>query len=166
MADMTARFALPFIQPGQAQKEMAHNEALARIDGALHPVVQAMDIATPPATAAIGASWIVAAAATGDWAGHDGEIAVRTEGGWRYIVPVAGMTAWFVAATAWVWHDGNAWHAGPAPSFGVMVAGQQVVGARAAAILAPSGGGTVDAQARTAIGAILTALGNHGLIAT
>ena len=45
------------------------------------------------------------------------------------------------------------------------VNGTQVVGARQAAIAAPSGGTTIDSQARTAINSILTALRAHGLIA-
>mgnify|MGYP006199852597 CR=1 FL=1 len=36
MSDATARFALPFILPGQAQKELFHNEALTRLE-ALDP---------------------------------------------------------------------------------------------------------------------------------
>lgn len=166
MADMTPRFALPFLQPGQAQKEMFHNEALARIDGALHPIVQATDVSAPPETAAIGESWIVGPAPTGDWNGQAGDIAIRTEGGWRFIPPVAGMKAWLAPAGSWVWHDGDAWRAAPLPTFGIMVAGQQVVGERAEAIAAPSGGITVDTQARAVIDAILAALGNHGLIET
>jgi hypothetical protein len=43
---------------------------------------------------------------------------------------------------------------------------EQVVGNRQAAISAPSGGSTVDAEARTAIGSILAALRTHGLIAS
>ena len=35
MSDATARLALPFIAPGQAQKELFHNEALTRIDALL-----------------------------------------------------------------------------------------------------------------------------------
>lgn len=46
------------------------------------------------------------------------------------------------------------------------VNGTQVVGARQAAIGAPTGGTTIDAEARTAIGSILTVLRTHGLIAT
>jgi len=42
----------------------------------------------------------------------------------------------------------------------------QVVGPQGSAITAPSGGGTVDAEARTAIGAIISRLAAHGLIAT
>jgi hypothetical protein len=48
----------------------------------------------------------------------------------------------------------------------VKVGGQQVVGSQAAAIASPSGGATVDAEARTAIDAILAALRAHGLIGT
>lgn len=45
------------------------------------------------------------------------------------------------------------------------VAGNQVVGARQSAITRPTGGGTIDTQARTAINAILDALSpsGHGL---
>jgi hypothetical protein len=35
MNDMTPRFGLPFILPGQAQKEHFHNEALLRVDAIL-----------------------------------------------------------------------------------------------------------------------------------
>ena len=50
---------------------------------------------------------------------------------------------------------------------GVMkVANIQVVGSQQAAIANPAGGLTIDAEARTAIGSILTALKTHGLIAT
>lgn len=45
-----------------------------------------------------------------------------------------------------------------------MIGGQQVVGARAGAIGSPAGGSTVDAEARGAIGQILSALRTHGLI--
>lgn len=48
----------------------------------------------------------------------------------------------------------------------VRINGQQVLGNRRGAIAAPSGGATVDSQARTAISSILTALRDHGLIET
>lgn len=45
------------------------------------------------------------------------------------------------------------------------VNGTKVVGPRGAAITAPTGGATVDAEARTAIGVIISRLQAHGLIA-
>jgi hypothetical protein len=38
--DQSARCGLPFLAPGQAQKEWFHNEALQRIDMLLCPVVE------------------------------------------------------------------------------------------------------------------------------
>jgi hypothetical protein len=49
---------------------------------------------------------------------------------------------------------------------GLYVGNNKVIGAQQSAISAPSGGGTQDAEARTAIGSILTAMRTHGLIAT
>ena len=43
----TARFNIPLLAAGQAHKELFHNEALARIDFLLHPIVQAIE--TDPA---------------------------------------------------------------------------------------------------------------------
>jgi len=42
----------------------------------------------------------------------------------------------------------------------------QVVGPQGSPVADPSGGSTVDSEARTAIGAILSALRAHGLIET
>jgi hypothetical protein len=47
-----------------------------------------------------------------------------------------------------------------------VIDGQQVVGGRAAAIDSPAGGAVVDVETRSAIDAILTAMRQHGLIAT
>lgn len=46
------------------------------------------------------------------------------------------------------------------------VAGTKVVGAQGASVADPSGGATIDSQARTAIIAVISRLEAHGLIAT
>ena len=68
MSESTPRLSLPLIMPGQAQKELYHNEALTSIDVALHPAVEGPPLATPPANSEPGRSWIIAAGATGDGA--------------------------------------------------------------------------------------------------
>jgi hypothetical protein len=162
MTERSARFDLPFILPGQAQKEVYHNEALAALDGLLHPAVEGI-AAAPPASPVPGESWIVAAGATGAWAGQEGRIAVQTSGGWRFLAPVTGMSAWDKAAGhARLW-TGSTWSDGKLPVTALTIGGQQVVGARLPAIASPSGGTTIDAEARAALAAIIVAIKSHGL---
>jgi hypothetical protein len=155
MNNATDRFQFPFILPGQAQKELFHNEALALVDAALHPAVETAPVADAPMAPAPGQSWIVASAALGAWAGKEGHIANFTEAGWRFIAPQPGMMAWNKAAGLWLIFDGLAWTEGVLPATALVINGQQVVGPRRAAIASPSGGGTIDVEARAAINEII-----------
>ena len=82
----TARLAMPLIQPGQAQKELYHNEALLVADAAVQASVAAVGLDAPPANPAAGACWIVGSAPTGAWAGRAQALAAFTATGWRFIV--------------------------------------------------------------------------------
>ena len=164
MADTTSRFALPFILPGQAQKELFHNEALSRIDLALHPAVEGPPAAAPPSDPAEGECWIVASGAGGDWAGRDAMLAMWSEGGWRFVAPPPGLSAWNKAAGVPLLWDGTAWSDGELPCAGLRVGGVQVVGERQPAVPSPSGGTIIDVEARAAINALTAALMSHGLI--
>ena len=163
MTEQSARFALPFLLPGQAQKEAYHNEALTMLDGIVHPAVDDEPLGTPPSSPEPGQCWIVAAGAMGDWAGQADKIAIRTAGGWRFAAPVPGLTAWDKASAFWRYWDGSAWSDGNLPAAKLVVGGEQVVGPRLAALASPSGGTTIDAEARAAIAAIIVALKSHGL---
>lgn len=164
MADTTPRFALPFILPGQAQKELFHNEALARIDLALHPAVEAAPVAEPPAGPAEGQCWIVGSPGSGDWEGRDGQLAMWSEGGWRFVAPAPGTIAWNRATSLPLLWDGAQWQDGALLCSRLVVNGIQVVGARQAGVPSPSGGTIIDAEARAAINALTAALMSHGLI--
>lgn len=161
----SARFALPFIAPGQLQKEWTHNEALQRIDALLCPAVEGPALSTPPATPMIGVCYIVGPAATEAWSGHDGALACFTDGGWKFIAPIEGMQLIDRISGQPVLRRAGAWETGVVRAQEVQVAGQVVVRSRQAAIGDPTGGGVVDAEARTAIASILAALRAHGLIA-
>lgn len=110
--------------------------------------------------------YIVAAGATGEWAGRDQCLAGYTEGGWRFIQPRAGMLAYVVSASVWSVYRDDLWETGSLRGLALLVDGQQVVGARGTAIPNPSGGGVVDVEARATVGQMLSALRTHGLIAT
>lgn len=165
MMDATPRWALPQLFAGQAQKEIFHNEALARIDMLLHGQVESADIAAPPASPELGACWIVAAGGGGGWAGRDGAVACWTEGGWRFAEPRLGLSLWVADRGHAMRHDGAGWVDAAVRDDGLYFGGARVVGNRQAAIGNPSGGAAADAEARGAIIAILAALRAHGLIA-
>ena len=160
----SARFHLPFILPGQAQKEMFHNEALTLADALLHPAVEGAAVAAPPVSAEEGQAWLVAGGAGGAWAGRQDSLAVWSGGGWRFAAPVPGMTVWDKAAGYWRHWTGSAWSAGELPAAQILVGGVQVVGARQPAVPSPSGGTIIDAEARSAVAAVIVALKSHGLI--
>lgn len=164
MADNTPRFALPYILPGQAQKELFHNEALVRIDVALNPAVEGPPDAAPPTAPAVGQCWIVAATATGAWSGRDGMLAMWSEGGWRFVAPSPGTSAWNKAASVPLLWDGFQWREGELACAGLLVGGVKVVGGRQPGVASPSGGTIIDAEARAAINALTAVLMSHGLI--
>ncbi|WP_313333127.1 DUF2793 domain-containing protein [Sphingobium yanoikuyae] len=158
------RWALPLLHAGQAQKEMMHNEALARIDMLLHGVAESADLAVPPTAPVAGQCWIVAAGARGAWAGREEDVAGWTEGGWRFVAPRPGLRLEVADRGHAMVHDGTAWQDSAVRGDGFYVDDQQIVGARLAAIAPPTDGTTVDVESRGAIAAILAALQAHGLI--
>jgi len=164
MSDLTPRFELPFILPGQAQKELFHNEALLRIDSALNASAQEAPRADPPANPGEGESWIVAQGASGAWSGKADKLACWTAGGWRFVSPTAGMTVWNKAAGVPMQWSGSGWGQGRLACAGLVVAGHPVVAERQPAVASPSGGTIIDEQARAAVNALIATLKSHGLI--
>jgi Protein of unknown function (DUF2793) len=144
----SARHQLPLLISGQAQKELTHNEALLRVDALLHPVAEAQ-LNAPPlinAQTIAGQCWLIGTAPTAEWAGKSNQIAYWTGGSWRYCAPVQGMRLRIKASGLEITYINNAWTV-------------------PVTISNPSGGGVVDAEARTAINAILVRLRQTGEIA-
>lgn len=139
--DVTARHSLPNLYVGQSQKELTHNEALARIDALLHPVVEAKLMAPPIglSDSSDGLCWLIGSAATGIWAGRSGQVARWSGGSWRYIKPVPGMTLWSASGNKRLFYIAGAW-------------------VEPSAINNPSGGTVIDTEARAAVVAILNHL--------
>ena len=160
----SARFGIPFLAAGQAQKELTHNEALVRIDAALHASVESAGLDTPVLDPNPGLCWIVGNSPTGAWAGQAGAIACWTEAGWRFVPALEGTSAWLKDEQLWAVRESGGWVIGHVRAARVSVDGQQVIGSRGAAVTAPVGGATVDEEARSAIAAILDRLAEHGLI--
>lgn len=161
----TPRLALPFLTPGQAQKEFFHNEALQTLDMLVAAAVEEPPRTSPPASPALGASYIVGSAPTGAWVGKAQCLAAFSSGGWRFVSPFEGLSAYIRTTGVWALYRAGAWELGSLRGTSVVIGGQQVVGSRAAAISSASGGATIDTQARAVIDQILTTMRQHGLIA-
>lgn len=164
MSAETARLSLPFIVPGQAQKEVYHNEALTRIDLALHAAVEGSPLASVPESPSEGQCWIVGSGATGAWSGKEGSLAGWTAGGWRFVHPVIGISVWNKASGYPIHWLGNQWSGGESRAAAILINGKKVVGERQPSVPSPSGGTVIDAEARATIAALTATLKSHGLI--
>ena len=158
------RLALPYIQPGQAQKELTHNEALAAVDLVLAASLDGLFVNQPPTSPVIGACYIIGGNPTGAWAGHAHALVGFATGGWRFVTPVEGMTALDKASGRFVIYYQGAWEVGQLRGDVLILNGEQVVGPRLAAVADPTGGTVIDSEARAAIAAMLSRLRDHGLI--
>jgi hypothetical protein len=77
-----------------------------------------------------------------------------------------GVSAFVRSTKTCATYVAGVWEIGVARAAKVVIAGQQVVGGRLAAISSSSGGTVVDTQARSTLDQILAAMRQHGLIET
>lgn len=109
--DVTAFLSLPLLQPSQAQKYVTHNEALTLLDMLVQLVVQSRDKGAPSEEAMPGDRCIVGPDAVGAFAGKEGQIAVMTDAGWRFVVPLNGWRAYVIAEARDVVRHNGSWQA-------------------------------------------------------
>ena len=138
------RFGLPLLFAGQAQKEVFVNEAHALTDALLHAAIEA-EADAPPASPAAGECWLVGDTPTGAWADHAGELASYQPGGWIFAAPRDGLRVLDRSSGQDIRYRGG-WQRPATPA-------------------APTGGTTVDAEARAAIAGLVAALVDGGLLA-
>lgn len=164
MTETTPRFGLPLLVPGQAQKEMFHNEAISALECLAQPVAQTLGDAAPPGSPLPGQSWIVGPDPSDAWAGHPLSLAIWTAGGWRFVDPQPGMCLWIAHSRLWAQYIDGAWVSGAIQAVSLSIGGHQVVGSAQPAIADAVGGATIDAEARACLNGMLDALRTHGLI--
>jgi hypothetical protein len=166
MAEFSNRYALPYLQVGQAQKEVTHNAAVAGIDALLHLAVETAARGTLPEAPVAGQAWIVADGATGEWAGHDGAIMAFDAAGWHRIAPREGCVAWlrdvqrFAILTSGGWRD-DGW-----PVAALRIGARTVLSGGMSVVPTAVGGAVVDVEARAAIAALVAGLRVQGLVAS
>ncbi|MFN7054348.1 DUF2793 domain-containing protein [Hyphomonas sp.] len=110
-ADTSPRLHLPYLLANQAQKHVTLNEALTRLDALVQLAVESRSADAPPEEPEDGGVWIIAAGASGDWAGRDGQIAARQDGGWRFLAPQPGWAAFVLDEGGFAVWTGSDWAA-------------------------------------------------------
>jgi hypothetical protein len=114
MTDST-HLNLPYIMPGQAQKHITHNEAIAALDILTQLAVLDRDLNDPPAIPDVNMRYIVGSAPTGDWTGKSGSIASWSGAAWEFRAPRPGWLAFVLDENGLVAWNGTAWQ----PTFGL-----------------------------------------------
>lgn len=107
--DDTPNLDLPYIMAAQAQKHVTHNEAIRALDAVVQIGVADRDLAIPPTSPVEGDRYIIAAGATGAWAGSEGQVAAWQDGAWILYAPREGWLAWVADEDVLVAWDGAAW---------------------------------------------------------
>jgi Protein of unknown function (DUF2793) len=105
----TDNLRLPYLMAAQAQKHVTHNEALRGLDAIVQLSVADRDLAAPPGSPADGERYLIAAGATGDWAGHDGKIAAYQDDAWMFYEPREGWITWVADEDITLAFDGTNW---------------------------------------------------------
>ncbi|RGP41654.1 hypothetical protein BPTFM16_01961 [Altererythrobacter insulae] len=143
-ASTTPNLKLPLLFQGQAQKEFFFNEAMFLLDALTFVAIEG-EATTPPLDPDEGDTWLVAPNATGEWAEQDTHIAIRHGGAWVFVSPRPGVSV-FNKELSQAIHYNNGWVPAASPSV-------------------PTGGTTIDSEARVAINQILEALRTTNVIA-
>ncbi|MEL7188904.1 MAG: DUF2793 domain-containing protein [Pseudomonadota bacterium] len=136
---------LPFLFSGQAQKEIYVNQAFAIIDS-LVPRTVISALQSPPSDPIDGDCFLVLGLGSNDWEGQDDNFAMRISGAWCFAAPSEGMSVFDQGSNqTLVYRSG--WDFASTPSV-------------------PTGGGTIDVEARTAIAELISELRKLGLFQT
>ena len=105
----TPNLNLPYLLAAQSQKHVTHNEALRALDSLVQLSVLDRDFAAPPSAPVEGDRYIVAAGASGAWAGKTAKIAAYQDAAWLFYTPKEGWVAWVADENALVVFDGVGW---------------------------------------------------------
>ena len=136
-ASTTPKLNLPLLFQGQAQKEFFFNEAMFLLDALTFIAVEGL-ATTPPAVPDEGEVWLVAPNATDEWAAKDAQLAIRIGNAWAFVSPRPGLSVFNKELSQAIFFN-DGWVSATVPSV-------------------PTGGTTVDSEARGAINQILDAL--------
>ncbi|MFN7226450.1 MAG: DUF2793 domain-containing protein [Holosporales bacterium] len=107
----TPRFAFPYIQASQAQKEVTHNEALLMVDALVSLSLEDRHLSAPPVSPQNGQVWFINGAGSGAWNGQSSKLAHYDSGQWYFYVVPDGLRAWIKDEAGYFVYSGGSWSA-------------------------------------------------------
>jgi hypothetical protein len=107
----TPRFAFPYIQTSQAQKEVTHNEALLMVDALVSLSLEDRHLSAPPSSPQNGQVWFINGAGSGAWNGQSNKLAHYDSGQWYFYVIPDGLRAWIKDEAGYFVYSGSSWSA-------------------------------------------------------
>ncbi len=87
----------------------SYNPGFQKLDTILNLSVLASDLTAPPGGPVEGDRYIIASPATGDWAGHEGDVAAYLSGGWVFYPPKVGWRGFDEGTGQFLYSDGTVW---------------------------------------------------------
>lgn len=105
----TTHLKLPLILPGQAQKHITHNEAIAALDTLTQLAVLDRDLSTPPGSPDVNMRYIIGPAPTGDWSGKANQVTRWDGTSWHFYAPEPGWLAFVLDENGLLAWSGTAW---------------------------------------------------------
>jgi hypothetical protein len=110
MSSFSTHHSLPYLENGQAEADVPMNETINRLDNLVHTLVVNRSTTAPPGGSA-GDRYIIAATATGVWAGRENYIAQWTGTTWVYYAPKKGMQVYCDVEACNLIYTGTVWQA-------------------------------------------------------
>ena len=107
----TSRFGFTLLYSNQAQKSVVINQNTINLDALLMLACVSASLTAPPVTPSDQVVYIVAAGATGVWAGHDTQVAIyqASSASWTFFVPQNGWTCYNQATNTLYVFNGTSW---------------------------------------------------------
>jgi len=90
------RYKVPIMTESQSGKYLTFNDYVLAFDALVGASVLDRDLTAPPGGESEGDCYLVAASATGAWAGQDGKLAQYVNGSWRFYPTPSGFVYWVV----------------------------------------------------------------------
>lgn len=112
----TPKLGLPLLEASQGQKHLTHNEAITQLDLSVQLAFDEINRDAPPVSPIAGSTFAISATPSGEWLGHELEIAFWADDIWHYITPQTGWLAWDKTDSALRSFNATDW-VGYAPTF-------------------------------------------------